>query len=195
MKLGLPSPARSMLVAGWLAILIAGPAPAAPAAAEQEDLAPIARLQKDLLGLQKNLSNTRIKLQQGMSGIGPSGTTPDGEPQRPPTPAEACCESNLERVNQKVNSMNRMLERLDIYYAERQQTDGLAALDRIRGELNIVARGVAVLKMAGTQERATQSMYGLLRPVHELSKAITALEACCPVEDPAAFEAGGKRRP
>jgi len=192
MKLGHLSPARRLAVAAALVILVAAPA---PAAAEEEELAPIAQLQRDLLGAQKNLSNLKIKVQHAMSGMSRSAAAEGEAPSRPPTPAEACCESNLERVNQKIQSMNQMLERLDTYYAKRERTDALAALDRIRGELNIVARGVAVLKMAGTQDRAMQTLYGLLRPSHQLSKAIEELEACCPVEDPVAFEAESRRHP
>jgi hypothetical protein len=194
MKLVPISLAGPLLIMGLVALLVAGPALAAPAPQEEEErLGPIAQLQKDLLGAQKNLSNVRMRLRGNMAGISSDGTTADGAPRRPPTPIEACCQSNIDRVNSKIHSMNRMLERLDVYYAEREQTEALAALDRIRGELNAVARGVAILKMAGTQDRAMQALHGLFRPSHELTKALIALGECCPVDD-AAFEAESQRR-
>jgi len=177
---------------GLLVVLaLAGLAGWAGVAADEEELPPIERLKKDLLGIQKNLTNAKGKLKRGMAGASPTG--PDGQAtKRPPTPGESCCGSNIERINMKIHMLTRTLEQLHVYYAERNNAEALAALDQIHSELNVVSRGVAIFKMAGTTDRAEQAMLGIIRPFNRLRRAIEQLEACCPV-DAAAFSKNKKR--
>jgi hypothetical protein len=189
-------------VANWIrgaavASAIAGLVVAGPLAAEprDEELPPIERLQKGLVGIRSHLQNMSIKVRYGMGGVSSDESAENEATGKPPTPAESCCASNLERINEKIHGMTRTLEQLDIYFAERGNSEGLAVVDEIRVELNVVARGVAVLKMAGTAERADQAQIGILRPYNRLRKAVERLETCCPVEAVAPAGRGRKRRP
>jgi hypothetical protein len=178
---------------GFLVVFaLAGLAGWAAVAADEDELPPIERLEHDLLGIQKNLTNATGKLRRGMAGVASTDAEGDGA-KRPPTPAESCCGSNIERINTKIHLMTRTLEQLDVYYAERRNAEALAALHEIHGELNIVSRGVAIFKMAGTRERAEQALVGIIRPFNRLRKAIERLETCCPVDDAAASKV--KQRP
>jgi hypothetical protein len=178
---------------GFLVVLaLAGLVGSVGVAADQDELPPIERMKEDLVGIQKNLTNANMKLKLGMSGVSSAGA--EGETaQRPPTPAESCCSGNLERMNKKLHLVTRTLEQLDVYYAERRNSEALAVLDQIRGEVNVVARGVAIFQMAGTTGRAQQALDGIIRPFHRLREAIEQLEACCPVD--AAAAAKLKKRP
>jgi hypothetical protein len=167
---------------GFLVVLaLAGVAGWAGVVADEEELPPIERLKKDLLGIQKNLTNAKGKLKRGIGGV--SSTGPEGQgAERRPTPAQSCCGSNIERINMKIHMLTRTLEELQVHYVERENAEALAALDQIHAELNVVARGVAIFKMAGTRERAEQAMTGLIRPFNRLREAIDRLAACCPVD-------------
>jgi hypothetical protein len=184
-----------------LAILVTATALAAaavaPAAAqqppEQEPRMPIERLLKDLKGVGAHYQNSKVKIGRGMAGmsIGEAG----GQ-QRPPTPAEACCSSNLDHVTGKLQKMNRTLEHLYLYYKDRRDSEAIGVLETIRAEMHAVARGFAAFRMEQTTEGAQQAMVGILRPYHRLREAIEQLEACCPV-DPGIWTepAAGPRRP
>ena len=178
---------------GFLVVLaLAGLVGSTGVAADEDDLPPMERLKQDLLGIQKNLTNATGKLKRGMAGVSSTDAAGDAA-ERPPTPAESCCGSNIERIKMKIHLLTRTLEQLDVYYAERGNAEALAVLDQIRGELNIVSRGVAVFKMAGTTGRAQQALVGIIRPFSRLRKAIDRLEACCPVDAAAASKV--KKRP
>jgi hypothetical protein len=177
-----------------LAIPLLGFAGIAPLLAEEQPLPPIERLQKSLLGMQKNLQNAKVKLTHGMSGLAPPGGQASTE--RQPTPAEQCCASNVERINAKAREMAQTLDQLDLYYADTQNSEGLARLDPIRGELHTVSQGVAIFRMAGNRDRAGQALLGIIRPFNRLRDAINELSECCPV--PGSSGTGGApdgRRP
>lgn len=180
-------------VRGFLVVLaLAGLVGSVGVAADRDELPPVERMKQDLVGIQNNLTNANMKLKLGMAGVSRAGAEEETA-QRPPTPAESCCGGNIERINKKLHLVTRTLEELDVYYAERRNSEGLAALDQIRGELNIVARGVAMFKMAGTVDRAEQALNGIIRPFNRLREAIEQLEACCPVD--AADASKVKKRP
>ena len=84
----------------------------------------------------------------------------------------------------RINEMVQTLEELDVYYADRVNSEGLEQLNIIRGELSIVSRGVAVFKMSGTNDTAGQALLGIIRPFNRLRTAVEDLEACCPTEPP-----------
>jgi hypothetical protein len=179
---------RTAVVACALAAVV-GPG---PRAAEPEELPmPVEVLQKGLVGIRNHLQNISVKVGHGMAGVArPRG---DDAATRPPTPAESCCASNLDRIFEKIHGMTRTLERLDVYFAERRDVEALDLVDEIRAELNAVSRGVAVLKMAGTPQRAEQAQVAIHRPYNRLRKAVDRLESCCPV-DPAAWREGEDER-
>jgi len=169
------------------AVLLLAVVATAPAfAGEDEPLPPIASLEQDLLGLQKNLTSLSFRIRHGMSGIG--GPSDDSIP---PTPGVACCASNLERIDMKMRKMMKTLERLDLYYAARNDSEALAVLDRVRVEMNIVARGMAAFAMSETTGRAIDAQLGVIRPFNRLRDAIAALKNCCPVEGRLPETSGG----
>jgi hypothetical protein len=190
MKLRSAQRTRGILVAIVLAGLVAW----APATADEEqELSLHERLDKNLLGMQNNLTNASAKLRRGVAGVSSAGAAAAAAAGRPPTPAEACCGSNLERLDEKIHAMTQTLEQLDVYYAERNQSDGLAGLYRIRGELNTVARGVVMFKMAEASPRTVQALQGIVQPFNRLRAAIEDLKACCPLEGGTSDE--GEKQP
>jgi hypothetical protein len=170
------------IVIPLLALLI-GLAPALAAAQERQDepAPPIERLKQDLKGIANNITNAKMRMRQRMSGM--SGGS-DEAPAKPPTPAEACCRSNIERINKKIELMTRRLEQLYVYYTERRDSEALLVVDTIQAELHAISRGVAIFQMEGSKDSAQQALSGLLRPFNRLRKAIDELAACCAV-DPA----------
>ena len=149
----------------------------------------IDELKKELLGIQNNISNAKMKLRNPMSGVSATGSIDKGS-KRPPTPAEACCSVNLESIRKHTENLNRTFEQLYLYYSDRNQAAALIEVDQVRGQLGIISRGTAVFKMAGSEGQAEQALFGLIRPFNELRAGIGRLEACCPVEPAATAESG-----
>jgi hypothetical protein len=169
-------------------LLFSAPVSATADDAEPEEgtESPIESLKKDLLGVQKNLTSVSFRIRHPISG-----TTDSSGGSKPPTPGLACCSSNLERIEMKFRRMRKTLERLDLYYAARNDSEALAALDRVRIEMNVVSRGMAVFAMAETRARATDAQQSVVRPFNRLRDAITALGHCCPIEGPLPDASGG----
>lgn len=147
---------------------------AAPVKPEEPPKTPIEAMKRDVFGMQGHLQNMKVKIDRPMSGAGAAGPGA--------TPAESCCSGNIEHVNRRVQSMNRSIEALHVHYTERNDAEGRAALEDVRNELNIVARGVAIFKMAGTVEVAEAALAGVIWPFNRLREALDRLEACCPVD-------------
>jgi len=169
----------------WALLLVIGLIGFSPvyaqAVADEELLTPIERLNKSMKGIQANVQNAKIKLRHGMAGVAGTGDKPD---QRQPTPAESCCSGNIERMNQRIKEMVRTLEELDVYYADRADTIALEQLIEVRGELAVIARGVAVFRMSGSTDSAGQALLGIIHPFNRLRESVIALEKCCPIEVP-----------
>lgn len=154
--------------------------PAAGAAEEKKELTPMEQLQKNLLGMQHNITASNVKLER--RPIGAANSAPETAVGREPTPAETCCISHVDRINLKIRSINEIADWLDPWYAEQDHAEALEALDQIRSELKILARGIAVFRMAGSTRRAGEALQGLIRPFNRLRTAIDGLEQCCPLE-------------
>ena len=180
------------IVIGVLVLLI-GLAPALVVAQEQksEPAPPIERLKQDLKGIANNITNAKMRIRRRMAGLSHAD---DEAPARPPTPAEDCCRSNIERINKKIELMTRTLEPLYVYYTERRDSEALLVVDTIQAELHAISRGVAIFRMEGTKDSAQQALYGLLQPFNRLRKAIDELAVCCPV-DPALWVEPAAGRP
>jgi hypothetical protein len=172
-----------------VAIALIGLAAGSVAHAEEEQPTLIDQLKKEMLGIQNNITNAKMRLRNPTSGLASAGAAEE-TPDRPPTPAEACCSRNLENIRQHAESMNRTFEQLYLHYSDRNQAAALIEVDQVRGQLNVVSRGMAVFKMAGSNGQAEQALLGLIRPFNELRAGIVRLEACCPVEPAAAAESG-----
>ncbi len=188
-----PSEMIPLLILSVAFVLAGDSAIAGP---DDEPSSPLDRLSQNLLGIQNNLTNAKLKVRHRMGGAVSqnSGTGAengeDSKDRRPPTPAEACCSSNLELIQKRFGQLHREVESLYLYYADRNNSEALAVLNQIQGEMNTVAQGVAVFKMAGTVDRANQAMVGIIRPFNRLREAIEQLQACCPVD--AAARGGSK---
>jgi hypothetical protein len=134
-----------------------------------------------------------MKLHRGLSGVTQSDTEGAG---REPTPAEACCDSNIERINVRLGEMVQTLEQLHLYYGDRNIPAGVEQVNTIGGELQTVSRGVSVFKMSRSPGLADQALLGLIRPFNRLREAVDDLEDCCPTEEPAGSRGAKKdRRP
>ena len=177
--------------------LLLGLAPALVAAQEQgreqqsKPAPPIERLKQDLHGIANNITNAKMRMRQRMAGM--SGGAEEA-PEKPPTPAQACCGANIERINKKIELMTRTLEQLYVYYTERRDSEALALVDTIRVELHAISRGVAIFRLEGSKDSAQQALSGLLRPFNRLRKSIDELAACCAV-DPALWSEPAAGRP
>jgi len=159
-------------------------ASAALAGEDYEALPPMERVKKDLLGIQNNITNAKMRLQRELSGAASGAADATGD--RPPTPAEACCSSNLLRIKEKIRRLSGTLEQLDVYYSGQGNTMALGELAAIRDRLGVVSQGIAIFKLAATRSRAGEALAGCIRPFTELRAATLSLEACCPVPEPAA---------
>jgi hypothetical protein len=168
---------------GWLvvAITLIGLAAGPVAHAEETQPTLIDEIKENLLGIQNNISNARVRLHKPLRGIA-SGSADEKVPDRPPTVAEQCCSANLKNMRRHAESMNQTLEQLFLYYSDRNQAAALIELDQIREQLNVVARGVAVFRISGSNAQAEQALLGLIRPFNELRAGVARLETCCPVE-------------
>ncbi len=146
----------------------------------EKEPTPIEQLNRDLLGMQRNISSSNMKVERRMAGVAPlvndDGTT------RQPTVAEACCMPHIERINKKIGSMTRTVDRLDLEYAGAENSRGLTTVNEIRTQLTILSQGMSAFKTAESQQRAQQALQGLIRPFNRLRGGIETLQECCPVE-------------
>ena len=146
------------IVIPLLALMVGlGPAPAASQEQDKGPAPPIERLKQDLKGIANNFTNAKMRMRRRMVGL--SGGT-DEVPAKPPTPAESCCASNIERMNKKIEAMTRTLEQLYVYYTERRDSEALLLVDTIQAELHAMSRGVAIFQMEGSKDSAQQALFG-----------------------------------
>jgi len=153
--------------------LVACCALALPGMAE-EPKSPFEILHGDLKGIENNLTNVKMRMRHP-SGAG-SMTGPEGEPQ---TPGLNCCSSNLDRIEKRMRSTSQVLERLQIEYTDNKNARGLQSLEIVHREMSIVSRGLAIFKMARTNDTAKQALAGLIRPFNRWRQATIDLEKCC----------------
>jgi hypothetical protein len=165
------------------AVLLVVLALAGPAAAADEDLPTVEEIEKYMRAIQSHVKNANLRVKNGMAGVSSEdGASAQG---RPPTPAEACCSSNLEHVRESIAGLSKALDRTYRHYAEQGNADAVARLEAVRQPLQAVAAGMAQFKMAGTQGRAIEALQGVVRPFLELRAAVAELGACClRAEDP-----------
>ena len=146
-------------------------------AAGEEPLTPMEQMHKAVLGIQRNISGSNVKLKRGLTGASPRGTGEDTA-----TPAESCCISHINLILKKIRELTQTMDQFDLWYAKQDHAGAREQLREVRIELITVARGIAAFKMAGTKQRAGEALQGLIRPFNRLRKAVEELEACCPLE-------------
>lgn len=131
-------------------------------------------LRGDLQGIANNLTNVKMRM-SNPAGAG-SLTSPSGGEQ---TPAVACCNSNLDRIGERMRSTSQILEQLQLEFTDSKNAQGLQSLELVHREMSVVSRGLAVFKMARTADAAQQALAGLIRPFNRWREATVALEQCC----------------
>jgi hypothetical protein len=162
--------------------LVACCALAMPGRAE-EPKSPFEILHGDLKGIQNNLTNVNMRMRNPAAGGSITGA--EGEPQ---TPGATCCSSNLDRIEKRMRSTSQVLERLQIEYTDGKNARGLQSLEIVHREMSIVSRGLAMFKMARTNDTAKQALAGLIRPFNRWRDATVDLEKCCSGAEPAESE-------
>jgi hypothetical protein len=175
-------PSGQAVARGVLAVAVLVPALAAERAPAPTILE---QVQRDLQDIQNHVTNAGMKLRHPVVGV-TVNPGPNAAASPPPsTPARACCQGNIEVLQQRIRELNELFDRLDVQYAQRRHAEALGHLKTMRTRLDVVAQGVAAFATAGSNPRATEALQGMFRPFHDLRKATDALAQCCPLADPA----------
>lgn len=164
---------RSIACAIPLALAASG----ALAVERPDEMISMEQVDEHLLSMQNLIHNARVKIDYGMAGA----SREESDQGRPPTPAEDCCNRNIEKVSADTRQVTIALEQWDLYYSDGKNMDALKRLNEVRAQLGEVSAGMAEFKRAATQDRAKQAIYGIIRPFTRLRTGIEGLKECCAV--------------
>lgn len=193
----MPKTIRAVVTALALFAAFAGPARAAD---KDRPAGPLDQMDREMVAIGGQLRNARMRVERGIVSLRRPGADPENK-----SFIETCCRNNIETVLARMRVVQKSLENTRGYFDERENDTAIGILTEMDGRFRQLAEGVLLLARAPNEERATQTLTGLIRPWNEFRNGLDALRGCCPVEkkhgrkllvDPADVEPdAGKKKP
>jgi hypothetical protein len=140
------------------------------------------RIAAGFLGIQSHVANMKMKLREGIAGVGtgalPTRPNPDRE-----VWVDTCCGFNLDKIGFWLAQIAAVVEQLDRYHANTRNTAALGEITTMRTNLTEVAVGMSQFAKSKSQFDADYALKGIIRPFNAAREASQRLAECCPVPD------------
>lgn len=137
-------------------------------------------LDQELESVRKLISNSQMKLRRGIVGVR-AADKPDKTVR---TPADMCCEENVDQINKSLEAVRGMLRDLGTCFEQSWDRGGAEAVDLANQDLRALTAGIQAFSDAMEPEDTHGALGGTLRAFLNLQRRIAALPRCA-VGEPA----------
>jgi len=169
-------------VLGLVFCLTAGVAPGVLAEDETAADPATERIAAGFLGIQNHVGNMKMKLREGIAGVGSDAKPANPNPDREEW-VDACCGFNVDKIGFWLAQIAVVVEQLERYHANARNTEALSEINTLRDGLTEVAVGMTHFARSKSQFDADQALKGIIRPFNGARDASNRLAECCPVPD------------
>ena len=139
--------------------------------AEEEAKSP-EPLETELIGIRNAIRNASVKLKNDIIGIQSSGAN------APATPAGRCCANNIEKIEKRIATANRILGDFDRCYVDAGREDMVLSGRVARSDLAAFSKTLSAFANAPNKSQARGALQAMTRTYNLLRESAVSLAPC-----------------
>jgi hypothetical protein len=131
-------------------------------------------LNERVTGIRGQIQNASMKLKNGVGSPGKAQANGAGQ-----SPAEACCNNNVQNMNRLIEDLGMLLVQLDASFVDGQKPEGREAIRNMKGTLVQLIYANDAFHKAKSIPAAEAGLRALTRGYLQLRGHADLLEVCC----------------
>jgi hypothetical protein len=136
------------------------------------------RAEREMLRLRNQIKNARMRLENGIQGVGEPGVGSNG----PVTPARLCCSVNIQKLAKASTDLKGLIGELAACYEKTGDENSAMVVPLIMTDIGTLDRTVEAWANAPTGRDAYGGMGAMTQAYLQLRDDMDKIQACPPVE-------------